>query len=102
MLVGISLASGLTFSRWKISPENKGNRTDERYSIQAADFRGCLTGAFARNRIGAGANARRNAALRDRSIGQYARPEYCGYDTRVLCGESFHLRPAGVRPPQAA
>src|ERR1700747_3179218 len=78
------------FSAPKMSCKN-GNWIDERDWIEAPAFGGCLCRMFACCRIGAGANARRNFALRDGRIGQHARSEYSGLDARGLCGESLQL-----------
>ena len=72
-----------------------GELVDERYRIQASACGGCHRRVFTGGRIGAGANARRDVALRDRRLRQYARSEHPGLDPRSLCRELEHLRPAG-------
>ena len=95
----MSLASILGSHSKNMSVKTR-NRIDERYRIQASACGGCLRRVLTGGWIGAGANARRNVALRDRRIRQYARSEYSGFDPRSLCGESEHLRPAGFLRPQ--
>src|SRR5258708_1992241 len=99
LLVGISLASN-SCSHSENKPGEIGNKIDERWRIQASDVGGWLYRVFAGRWIGAGANPFRNVTLCHRSVGQYARPEYSGFDPRSLCGEPEHLRPPGFLWPQ--
>src|SRR4051794_32515666 len=100
--VGISFALSRCSHSENINLAKTGNKSDERYRVQASAFGGCLYRGFIGRRIGAGANTRRNVALCDRRIGQYARSEHSGVDPRSLRGESEHLRPAGFLRPQTA